>query len=454
MKKGLIIFIALFLILSGILIVNKIKPLFRPNVVLIIIDTLRADKLGAYGFKEDTSPEIDMMAKRGVRFNRVISQSSWTRPSIGSMLTSLYPRTIGIYKEPFDMLNDRFLTLAEVLKKNGYTTIGITANPNINSVFNFDQGFDSYVDSNVVWGFMKPAKGETRYSEETTPLPGSKEIFETLLKKAKALREKSFFSALWPVYMQVNIMEVHQGWLLIRPEYKKTFPRSEFSWYLDAIRQVSGDINKFIVELGSMPGWGNTLFIITSDHGQGLGDHPDVNDSKEHGNLLYESQLFVPLILYHPGGNLKNKEIERTVRLMDMMPTILDYLDISMPERIQGKSLLKMIKECSTVELPKFFVAETNWRNVNKIAIYSDRWKYIENRDNWTGVNRYELQPMGIKENGKKTDRIEYEPKIAEKMKDFLRTWEKAHPKTPPAMIKDKPSSEEIRQLKSLGYLN
>jgi arylsulfatase A-like enzyme len=111
-----------------------------PNVVLIIIDALRQDKLGAYGFSEETSPEIDRMARQGVRFDSVIAQSSWTRPSIGSMLTSQYPRTLGIYKEKDEVLPHDAVTLAEVLKEAGYTTIGATANANINSSFNFQQG--------------------------------------------------------------------------------------------------------------------------------------------------------------------------------------------------------------------------------------------------------------------------------------------------------------------------
>jgi arylsulfatase A-like enzyme len=115
-----------------------------PNVVLIIIDTLRQDKLSAYGFPEETSPEIDRMAEQGVRFDRVIAQSSWTRPSIGSMLTSQYPRTLGIYKEMDEVLPDDFVTIAEALKEAGYTTIGATANANINTSFNFQQGFDHY----------------------------------------------------------------------------------------------------------------------------------------------------------------------------------------------------------------------------------------------------------------------------------------------------------------------
>jgi len=110
----------------------------RPNIVLIIIDNLRADRLGAYGFPAPTSPELDAYGRKGVRFERVVAQSTWTRPSIGSMLTSLHPRTLGLYREEGEMLGGEFTTLAEALKQNGYWTAGATANPNINAYFNFD----------------------------------------------------------------------------------------------------------------------------------------------------------------------------------------------------------------------------------------------------------------------------------------------------------------------------
>jgi len=99
----------------------------QPNIVLIIIDTLRADRLGAYGFPGEISPELDAYARGGVRFDLVVAQNSWTRPSIASMLTSLHPRTLGIYNERGEILGDRFLTLAEALKRHGYTTLGVTA---------------------------------------------------------------------------------------------------------------------------------------------------------------------------------------------------------------------------------------------------------------------------------------------------------------------------------------
>lgn len=536
-KKTIIILMFLAFCLAELYVIfSKILP--RPNVVLIIIDTLRYDKLGCYGYPADISPEIDEIAGKGVQFKNVVAQNSWTRPSIGSMLTSLYPRSLGLYKEKFDILQDKYLTLPEILKSNGYTTYGITANPNINKFFNFDQGFDHYMDSHVIWRWMTPEAGKAEFSEVgvvyRSDFPGKELVLklqkEGLVKKKPhrllelvvfardikdeqqlrgrlreaGIKEIETVSAIWrksqqenlptpskavfqktldfaqskisdgPYYVQINIMEVHNPWLLLRPEFKKNFLKLEDKdgpWYHDAVKQVSYDINQFVDRLLKIPDWGNTLFIITSDHGEGLGDHPAVANSRLHGELLYKSQLKVPLILYHPNQGesgvigwvrkrlyyhyLKNKIVQQPVRLIDLMPTILDYLHIPLPADIEGKSLLDMVnKDGPGPELPPYFVAETNYRNTNKIAAYSGQWEYIENRDGHEGVNMYELQPMGITENGKVTDRIKQEKEISLKMREYIKSWERHHPRVEAVSPGRDPSNEEIRQLKSLGYLN
>ena len=436
----------------------------RPNIVLIIVDALRADKLGVYGFPGDISPEIDAMAREGILFENVISQSSWTRPSIGSLLTSLYPRSIGIYKEKYDILHDKYLTLAEILKAGGYRTFGITANPNINKVFNFHQGFDDYRDSAVIWKWMKNEPGK-RKPDEDTHLRRSKDIFDTTLEKIKSYGTE-------PFYIQINIMEAHSPYL-IRDEYKGVFkdypvkkvnynyPEEKLAriirWTLGAVKQVSYDIGEFVKKIQAIPGMENTLFVITSDHGQGLNDHPDVDSSHTHGNLLYESNLRVPLIFYHPGKIVKPHRVKNRVRLLDLMPTILDYVGISYPEslEIHGKSLINLIENKGEApQLPDYFIAETHWRKVNKIAVYTAEWKYFENKDHWKGVNARELQPAGIRENGTQTDKIQEEMGIGKEMKKALYLWEKRFKPVKRTFPRDSLTREEIRQLKSLGYLN
>jgi arylsulfatase A-like enzyme len=400
----------------------------RPNIVLIIIDTLRADFLGCYGCPGNVSPEIDEMASKGILFERVYSQCSWTRPSIGSMLTSRYPRSLGIFKEKFDILSGEYSTLAEILSENGYRTIGITANPHLNKVFNFHQGFDDYAESSVIWEWMQPEQGKKPLREgRQIKLPRSGEIFDWVLSKAQS-------DVSGPAYVQINVMEVHSPSLVLN-RYKRLYDHVDVNvgeseppkrraalthlvrGTYCAVTQVSHDVDEFINELSSLPGWDNTLFIITSDHGQGLVDHPGVHDAAHHGNLLYDSQVRVPLVLYNPADTVLacgGRRIEKMVRLLDVLPTALAYAGIDAPGEVDGVSLLRLISgEGAPPDLPEVFVAE----------------------------------------NGALTDSIYSNPAAAERLKLFLRDWELRFPRADRAQPQGMPTDAEIEQLKSLGYM-
>ncbi len=431
-------------------------------MVLLILDTLRADKVGCYGFTQNTSPELDQMARNGVRFSTVVSQCSWTRPAIGSMLTSLYPRTLGIYQERDDILADRFLSLPEILQRQGFRTIGATANPNINSAYNFHQGFDVYIDSDVRFIWMDTEEGAKKTSAHS--LPSAKEVFEKVLSVAASGGDR-------PCYVQITVMEMHEymKWgtrSLIRPEFSTMFPdvhnRQSHRQYLQSLRQLSQDVDEFVKALRALPGWDDTLFLLVSDHGEGLDDHPDVWFSRWHGGHLYESQIRVPLIWYHPNGNLPAQTIEQRVRLLDLMPTLLDYLGIPIPDSVEGVSLLPLIRrETDRIPLPKYFVAETQFRFFDKIAVYSPTWKYIENRDveyiasryQDQGINPVELQAGGGKENGRKTDQMVRQKAAAAPLRSFLQQWESRFPKAAPTPRTAALSPTEMEQMKSIGYL-
>ncbi len=421
----------------------------RPHVVLIVIDTLRADKLGCYGFEETTSPEIDAIADAGVRFERVVAQSSWTRPSIGSMLTSRYPRSLGLYKERDEVLAEGFVTLAEVLRSHGYRTLGVTANPNINSIFNFHQGFDQYLDSVARFGWM-PADKPTVGQVGLTP---ARQIFDQVLE---LIGREPTGDARW--YVQIDVMDVHEHVRkrsLTRDEWKELFPRSEDRGYLQAVRQASIDTGAFIAEWLARPGLGDTLFIITSDHGEGLGDHPHVTKSSEHGTVLYESNLRVPLVLYHPGSDLEPRTIPEDVRLLDLLPTVLDYLGLPVPAGTQGVSLEPWISGSGRrVELPEYFVAETQFRSYDKIAVRSAAWKYVENRLAHQGTGRFELQEVGGLEDGKWSNRVRNRRQILRPMREHLADWERRFPRQPPASMAEKVPAEVREQLEALGYID
>ena len=431
-------------------------PRIDPNkthVIFLIIDTLRADKMGAYGFDQPVSPELDRFAKDGVRFDRAIAQCSWTRPSIGSMLTGIYPRTLGLYKEENQRLGDNFLTLAEVFKKNGYTTLGVTANPNINAVFGFDQGFDAYIDSQRIWPWMKSDLGEESTSKAAkATYPGQLMPATGVFEQALELIDKH---PTGPYFMQINIMEMHGWGPPVREELQGTFQAHKDGAYLDKLRQASIDVGAFVDRWMAQPGFEDTLLVITSDHGEGLSDHPDVDNAHDHGLVLYESQLHVPLILYHSKGALgSGVVIEQPVRIMDIFPTIADLLGFGVKRRIDGVSLKDAItKPGSGVDLPPFFVAETYFQEAKKQSVYSASWNFYNNMDGWKGMDPTELQQAGQPELGARSNQIERHPGEAEKLEAFLRTWERQDPKADPLDNGNLPD-ELIEQLRAIGYLD
>ncbi|MBN2408498.1 MAG: sulfatase, partial [Candidatus Aminicenantes bacterium] len=390
-------------------------------------------------------------ARNGVLFRSVLAQCSWTRPSVGSILTSLYPRTLGLYTKGDEILADRFETLAEVLQAHRYLTVGITSNPNLNTAYNFQQGFDHYIDSDIVYDWMRPQSGQEKLST-TARMKSAPEVFEIVMDILTREKTRPFF-----LFAHLNDTHLKMD-LEIDPEFRDLFghySRENERVYYRKIRQASSDVGRFVNKLLAEPGCENTLVIISADHGEGLFDHPRVPNSTGHGYLLYESHLRVPLIFYHPAGGLGPRRIDQEVRLIDLLPTILDYVNIPhRPEDIVGRSLRPLLEGTETsVRLPEYFVAETRTAGWNRIAVYSRNWMYIENRDRFPMLNRFELQSRYRKQNGRFSDLISLQPEAAAPLKEFLTRWEKTFPDGEVTRAKEKASRETLEQLRSLGYI-
>lgn len=431
----------------------------RPNVVLIIVDTLRADKLSAYGCPQPTSPALDDLAAQGVRFNQVLAQCSWTRPSIGSLLTSRFPRTLGLYKEENEILNDKFSTLAEILQKQGYATLGFTANPVINPTFNFNQGFDAYIGSDVRFEWMNQT--EEGLIRGKIALPAAPRLFDEAIRR---IRERK--NGNQPVFLQFTLMEVHE-WVvqnnpsidLIEPQYVELFknlPGGPFVKYLRMVRQVTDRIADFVTQLSALPGWEDTLFLILSDHGEGLNDHPAVQYSQFHGRLLYRSNLMVPWIMFQKGWIPKCPVVNESARLLDVLPTLLDFLQLPIPDDLDGLSLMPLVNGVPMPKpLPEMNVIETAFRQAEKIAVYGPQWEFIQSFKKQPGTMMFELHPRDLKpENGAVTNHYFKQPQAAKSMRSFLDLWEKTHPKAPPTPQKDRLPEDAKEQLEAIGYLH
>jgi arylsulfatase A-like enzyme len=430
-------------LLSLIALTSCTEPQQRPNVVLIVIDTLRADRLGCYGHPLDPSPELDALAESGVRFEQVIAPSTWTRPAIASMLTGLHPRTLGIYDEVGDTLADRYQTLAEHFRAGGYYTVGATANPNINAYYGFAQGFDHYLDSDVVFEFMEiPAGGASMV--DTAPI-ASRDLFGHVLRQLPPDAGHA------PVFVLATLMEVHE-WsrnsMDLRP-----FDSQFEGRYLRAVRKVSFEIGRFLKELLARDGWQDTIVVITSDHGETLVEHPAVAPPTSHGHLVYETQARVPLIVFDtadriPGG----RTVPAQTRLLDLAPTLLELAGLHVPPGLAGESRAPLASGNANAQ-QTIAVVETHFRESNKIAVYTPRFKYVETRDGHPGTLPSELHLVGRFDDGSGTDVSNRHPDVARELAQILRRWEHTHPGADPTRAAEPPSEAHRKQLEALGYL-
>lgn len=344
------------------------------NVILISLDTLRADHLGSYGYFRNTSPHIDALAKTGLRFENAVTQAPWTLPSHMAMLTSMYPSALG-----YSLINkinnkvripDEATTLAEVLKENGYNSVGFTGGANVSRTFGFDQGFSIY---NEKWG----RKIEVQYK---------------IIKEWIEENYKSKFFLFFHTY------EIHD----YPPGEHETFTvgidrndkiNLQKALYDGKIRFVDNYIGLLVELLKSLNIFDKTLIVITSDHGTAFKEH----GLWGHGDQLYDEVLLVPLIFHLNGKIPQNIVLDKQVRTIDIMPTVLDILNIDPQNKLEGVSLV-----------PRF----NNGKNENLVA-FSEGTKYDSN------INIIEPRSIRTPEH-----KFIYYPKLGEDILAYLKSRE------------------------------
>jgi arylsulfatase A-like enzyme len=293
-------------------------------VLLIVMDTVRADRLGANGYPRPTSPELDAFAREAIRFETFQAPAPWTLPSHASLFTGLYPMAHGATQERL-RLERRFATLAERLRDAGYRTFAASANPIVGPDSGLDQGFARFVEA---WRAGDPAEH---------PVSSA---FERFLASADPGR---------PYFAFLNYMEAHSPYTPppalqqrfarqpVRPMVADRVGRRPWaSWYLDGpypeserallsdlydaeIAQLSAELGRLLGVLRRDPRWPDTLVAVTSDHGEHFGEH----DRIEHMFSLYEPVLRVPLLLRLPGGARAGEVETRPGQLTDLAATLL-----------------------------------------------------------------------------------------------------------------------------------
>jgi arylsulfatase A-like enzyme len=408
------------------------------NLILISIDTLRADRLGCYGYASPTSPAIDRLAARGVRFAQAIAETSWTLPSHMTLMTGLYPTTHGVTTEN-RALAPEIPTLAEVLRARGYRAYGNTSGGFVGGWHGFARGFETYQEEEEP--FKKTLWAARLWMEDLEP-------------------GERFFAFLhtYDVHCPYNPPRRYRKLFGARPESDHIETRGrcgnphynsmsltpgQAAFLSDAydagIRAADDALKDFIRYLNRRSDFEKTIVVLLSDHGEEFKEHGQIG----HERTLYMESLRVPLLIVAPG--LEPRVVEEIVGLADVLPTLLEMLGVEAPT-VQGRSLLPLMAGSESPWQEKLGVSELD-RHVELRSIASPRYHFIMGAD---GQRRelYDLQADPEEQNDLAALLTEQAKQLEEELGLHLDGIAKPQ-KVPEVEL----SPEQRERLKALGYM-
>jgi len=339
------------------------------NLLFILIDTLRAEHLGSYGYERDTSPVLDRLARSGVRFGRQLSQSSWTKSSMASLWTGLYTAHTGITRYD-DVLPDAARMAAELLREAGFQTVGLYRNGWVAPTFGFDQGFDVYQRPR-----SKPLPPNVRRENPTLGEKGTDEgVIEAAAEFVRVNGHKRWF-------LYLHLMDLHE---YIYDAESALFGSGSSDIYDNSIRWTDGSIEILLEYLSELGFLDNTLIAVASDHGEAFLER----GFEGHARRVYREETEVPFLLSFPFRLEPGVVVQTRTRNVDIWPTLLDLLGLEPPQGIDGRSRVEDILASASGRAPaadgRIAIADLdmNWSRkdtdpVNTIAVVEDTLRYV-----------------------------------------------------------------------------
>lgn len=394
-------------------------PEKKPNVLLITIDTLRADRLGAYGAPIPT-PAMDSLAREGILFENAYCQVPITLPSHATIMTGAYPYRHGIRHNGKFRLLPQATTLAELLKEEGYHTAAFVGSYVLDAKYGLSQGFDVYDDE---------MPGET-YPETDVFMDRRA---EDITASALAWLER----ARGPFFLWLHYFDPHKPY--DPPHPFRSISRDPYD---GEIAYVDAEIGRFLEGVSRKGFSGNTLLVLTSDHGESLGEHGELT----HSIFLYRATTWVPLIMTFPGRLPRGVRESSLARLVDVAPTVLGILDLEAPPECEGRDMLTGRKETPGA----FAYAETwaprlqyGWSEI--LSLRDTRYLYVR-------APKPELYDLS-RDPGELTNVIEKKPSEAERFAAVLDSIIERASREVPMGTEMELAGKEKERLESLGYV-
>jgi arylsulfatase A-like enzyme len=389
------------------------------GVVLVTLDTTRADRLSAYGFMDAAMPALDRLAREGVVFDQATTVAPLTLPAHASLLTGLLPPRLGVRDNADTALAATHTTLAEILHARGFRTGAFVASAVLDPERGLAQGFDVYKGAVASRPTMTEAR-QRRADDVTTDA----------LQWLEQVAGSRFF--LW-----THLYDPHAPY-----DPPEPFRSRHADPYVGEIAFADSQIGRLLDELARRQLLERTVVVVASDHGEGLGEHGE----RDHGIFVYETVLRVPLMIRVPRGHIPPRRVAEVVRLTDVMPTVLELLDLPAPS-MDGVSLVRLMAGRAQLHLEAYAEAmypqRFGWSPLRSLR--DERFKLIDaprpelydlERDPFEQHNVYDVHPY-----------------VAEVMRQRIASFDAGGPPGVAAASAAGPSTELRERLSALGYV-
>jgi choline-sulfatase len=432
------------------------SPAQDHHIVVVLLDTVRQDALGCYGNPLSPTPAMDAVAGEGVRFTQAVSTSGWTLPAVASLLTGTWPSIHGAVGRGTRLrpIRDELPTAAEVLNRHGFKTLAFTNAAFVSPMLRLDRGFDIF-DHRFTYN------QDTRRADET---------ITTAVGVLRDHRSQSTFSLihLFDAHLDYDPPAAYRSLytggredplppltsadcLDMQTDAGRNPPsQADIDYirgvYQGEVRFVDTQIERLIEQLKALGIYDRTTLIITADHGEEFWDHGGF----EHGHTLYDELIRIPLIIrFEESAGISARVIDQQVRILDIMPTVLDLLGIDKPESFAGESLLPLIRGESGENRGAF--AESLLYGPRKLAWRDAKYKYIYHGEG-DGGELYDW----TEDPAEQTDLSEAYPEVAQQLRHELLDFAtelgiRARTMSEPPVIDMSP--EQVDKLRSLGYI-
>lgn len=424
----------------------------KPNIILVTLDTTRADHLSCYGYHRTTTPNIDRIAKNSVLYLNAISPSSWTLPAHASLFTGKFPSSHGAMYDPDGPvhladgiqlsagkanllkkfrargISENEQTLAEILKHQGYETGAVVSGPWMKKIFGLGKGFNYYDDNEISTLNGKLARQVTQ---------SALDWIETLDKK-KFFLFLNYFDPHIPYMAPEGYME---HYLPPNIDFSHRNPTDEelIALYDAEILYMDHYFGKLVNQLKKLKIYENSLIIITADHGELFGEH----GKYRHGKTLYQEEIHIPLIIKWPGNEIQPSEAHERIQLNDIFAIILDHLGLPIPGGTQAGPPPQIAHPVISETYPLEEISNEGHYS----ALFNDNYKFI-----WNSKGNHLL--FNIKEDPKEEKNLaDLLINIKNQQAAYLKSYLKTLPK--PGKIHSRIQLDENTKhaLKSLGYL-